>query len=142
MFPNAKEIPSPYYTEPVVVDQAQSLALHLYKDLPGRILRDISKEPYELMDVVRTALALSYESWLQQGGYAPRDVRLDDSDNENPTTGSKAACLVSDDNNRMEEEDLTCSDSHNSETEHLLLGLTTTSYDREICQVPALDSEP
>jgi tetratricopeptide (TPR) repeat protein len=142
MFPNAKEIPSPYYAEPVVVDQAQSLALHLYKDLPGRVLRDISKEPYELMDVVRTALALSYETWLQQRGYASRDVRLDDSDNENPTTGSNAACLVGDDNNRTEGEDLACSDSHNSETEHLLLGLTATSYDREICQVPAPDSEP
>jgi tetratricopeptide (TPR) repeat protein len=142
MFPDAKEIPSPYYTEPVVVDQAQSLALHLYKDLPGRILRDISKDPYELMDVVRTALALSYETWLQQGGYTSRDVRLDGSDNENPISGSKAACFVGDDNNRTEGEDLTCSDSYNSETEHLLLGLTATSDDRETCQAPGPDSEP
>src|SRR5947209_13511531 len=100
MFPNAKEIPSPYYAEPVVVDQAQSLALHLYKDLPGRILRDISKEPHGLMDVVRTALALSYDTWLQQGGYASQDVHenpmtsvgnvhLDGSDNENPITGDR-----------------------------------------------------
>ena len=93
MFPNAKEIPSPYYAEPVVVDQAQSLALHLYQDLPGRIPRDISKESNELVDAVRTALASSYEAWLQRGGNASReghenpmpsagDVHLDGGDNE------------------------------------------------------------
>lgn len=153
MFPNAKEIPSPYYAEPVVVDQAQSLALHLYQDLPGRIPRDISKESNELVDAVRTALASSYEAWLRRGGYASReghenpmpsagDVHLDGGDNENPITGPKAACLVGDDNNKMERKDLTCSDSHNSETEHLLLGLTVISDDREIRKVPAPDSEP
>jgi hypothetical protein len=153
MFPNAKEIPSPYYTEPVVVDQAQSLALHLYKDLPGRILREISNE-HELVDVVRTSLKLSYENWLQQGGCASRevpenpmtsagDVHLDGGDNGNPTMSPKATYLAGgDDNSQMERKDSTCSGSHNSETEHLPLDLNMTSNDREICQVPASDSKP
>ena len=153
MFPNAKEVPSPYYAEPVVVNQAQSLVLHLYEDLPGRILQDISTEPHELVDVVRTSLASSYETWLQQGGYAPQEAHespmtsaggehLDGGDNETLITGSKAAYRVGDDDNdKMEREDSTCSDSHNSETEHLLLGLTMTSGDRGICHVPARDSE-
>lgn len=152
MFPNAKEIPSPYYAEPVVVDQAQSLVLHLYKDLPGRILREISKEQ-ELVDMVRTSLRLSYENWLQQGGCTSRevhenpmtsagDVHLDGGDNENLTMSAKAAYLVDGDNNKMERKDSTCSGSHNSETEHLPLDLDMTSDDREICRVPAPDSEP
>jgi tetratricopeptide (TPR) repeat protein len=153
MFPNAKEIPSPYYAKPVAVDQAQSLALHLYKDLPGRILRDISKEPYELVEVVRTSLEASYENWLQQGGCASRevhenpmtsagDVYLDGGDNENSTMSPKATYLVGGDNNKTERKDSACSGSHNSETEHLSLDLNMTSDDREICQVPAPDSEP
>jgi tetratricopeptide (TPR) repeat protein len=153
MFPNAKEIPSPYYADPVVVDQAQSLTLHLYKDLPGRILRDIPQEPHELVDVIRTSLTLSYETWLQQGGCVSQevhensmmsagDVHLDGGDNENPTVGPRAAYLVGGDNNKMEQIDSTCSDSHDSEAEHWLLGLTGTSDDREICQVPGPDSAP
>ena len=158
MFPNAKEIPSPYYAEPVVVDQAQSLALHLYKDLPGRILRESWKELHELVDVVRTSLKLGYENWLQQGGCASQevhenpmtsteDVHLDGGDNENPIMSPKIAYLVGGDdddknNNKMERKDSICSGSHNSETAHLPLDLDMTSDDGEICQVPAPDSEP
>ena len=154
MFPNAKEIPSPYYAEPVVADWAQSLALHLYKDLPGRILRHSWKEPHELVDVVRTSLKLSYENWLQQGSCASQevhenpmtsagDVHLDGGDNENPTMSPKAAYHVGGDGgNKMERKDSTCSGSHNSETERLPLDLNMTSDDREICRVPASDSEP
>src|SRR3954447_7374660 len=153
MFPNAKEIPSPYYAEPVVVDQAQSLARHLYKDLPARMLQDISKEPHELLDVIRTSLALSYENWLRQGGYASQElhenamtsagiVPIDGGDNENPITGPKAAYLLGGDSNKMERKDSTCSGSHNRETEHLPWVHTVTSDDGEICQVPALDFEP
>src|SRR5271156_626163 len=136
MFPNAKEIPSPYYAEPVVVDRAQSLALHLYKDLPGRILRHSWKEPHELVDVVRTSLKLSYENWLQQGGCASQEVH------ENPMTSAGDVHLDGGDNsnNKVERKDSTCSGSHNSETEHLPSDLNMTSDDREICRVPASDS--
>jgi len=147
MFPNAKEIPSPYYAEPVAVDRAQSLALHLYNDLPGRILRESWKEAHELLDVIRTSLKLSCENWLQQGGCASWEVHEnpmmnagDGGDHDNAAMSPKIAYLVrGENNNKMEWKD---SGSHDSETEHLPFDLNMTSDDREICQVPAPDSEP
>jgi tetratricopeptide (TPR) repeat protein len=78
LFPNAKDLPSPYYLEPAVPPDvaAQSLACHLYNDLPDRILREISEhhgsdhalymEGKLVNCVVRKSLSAGYKDWLHK----------------------------------------------------------------------------
>jgi hypothetical protein len=96
LFPNAKDLPSPYYLEPAVPPDvaAQSLAYHLYNDLPDRILREISEHHGSdnalyirgklVNRVVRKSLSSGYRYWLHKQDWpiskpstAPVDTNLD-----------------------------------------------------------------